>query len=48
MESKLSGAPVRHQENDIPIFPCIVISYISGGGSGGFIINYEFVTKKDF
>lgn len=48
MESKLSSAPFRHQENGAPIFPCIIISYISGGGSGGFVINHEFVTRKDF
>ncbi len=48
MESRLSGAPLRHQENEIPTFPSVVISYITGGGTGGFVINHEFVTEMDF
>ncbi len=48
MESRISGAPFRHQENGMLVFPLIAVSYITGGGTAGFVINHEFVTEMDF
>lgn len=49
MESKFSGisAPFRHNYHELPRFPCIVVSFITSDGRD-YIINHEFVTKKDF